>query len=191
MPEIWIGLADRTGIEALRITTRDIPDYHELMTKRLAIMTQHGLAFRDVLAAADSLEPLPGARAFLDWLRTEYQVAIVSDTFYELAGPLIRKLGYPMILCHRMQIDDQGRIAGYTLRQPDPKRNAVRGFKSMHYRVVAAGDSYNDIPMLEEADRGWFFCPPDNVSRDHPAFPVARSYAALKAGLLAAKAGLG
>ncbi len=181
VPEIWIGLADRTGIDALRITTRDIPDYDQLMKRRLDIMREHRLMFADVRAAAESLEPLPGARDFLAWLRTRYQVAIVSDTFYELAGPLVDKLGQPMLLCHRMQVDASGHIAGYTLRQPDPKRHAVRGFKSMNYRVIATGDSYNDVPMLTEADRAWFFCPPENVCRDHPEIPVARDYAELRA----------
>lgn len=191
MPEIWIGLADRTGIDALRITTRDIPDYDELMQRRLAIMREHDLTFIDVQAAADSLEPLAGAVEFLAWLRERYQIAIVSDTFYELAGPLVRKLGQPMLLCHRMAVDARGHITGYTLRQPDPKRNAVRGFKAMNYHVVATGDSYNDVPMLTEADLAWFFCPPDNVERDHPAIPVARDYDELRAAFESASAKLG
>lgn len=191
VPEIWVGLAERTGIEELKATTREIPDYNDLMTMRLRIMAERGLKFADIRAAADSLEPLPGAREFLDWLRGEYQVAIVSDTFYELALPLIVKLGFPMMLCHRLAVDDTGSITGYRLRQPDPKRHAVRGFKSMQYSVVATGDSYNDVPMLQEADRGWFFCPPPNVVADYPSIPVARSYADLKAGFSAAKLELG
>lgn len=190
VPEIWVGLAERTGVEALRATTRDIPDYDDLMKMRLRIMDERGLKFADVLAAAESLEPLPGARDFLDWLRSEYQVAIVSDTFYELAMPLVRKLGLPTMLCHRLTVDAEGRLASYRLRQPDPKRHAVRAFKSMQYKVVATGDSYNDVPMLEEADRSWFFCPPENVMRDHPAIPVARSYAELKSAFSAARLSL-
>jgi phosphoserine / homoserine phosphotransferase len=191
VPEIWVGLAERTGIAELRATTREIPDYHQLMSMRLAVMREHGLGFADIRAAAEQLDPLPGACEFLEWLRSEYQVAIVSDTFYELAAPLLKKLGQPMMLCHRLTLDAAGAISGYQLRQPDPKRKAVRGFKSMEYQVVATGDSYNDIPMLEEADRAWFFCPPDNVVRDYPAFPVARSYAELKAAFAGAKRDFG
>lgn len=190
VPEIWVGLAERTGVDALQATTRDIPDYDELMKMRLRIMDERGLKFADVLAAAESLEPLPGAREFLDWLRGEYQVAIVSDTFYELAMPLVRKLGLPTMLCHRLTVDADGRLSSYRLRQPDPKRNAVRAFKAMQYKVVATGDSYNDVPMLQEADRSWFFCPPDNVVRDHPSIPVARSYAELQAVFGAARTAL-
>jgi phosphoserine/homoserine phosphotransferase len=191
VPEIWVGLAERTGVEELKATTREIPDYNELMTMRLRIMAERGLKFADILAAAESLEPLPDAREFLDWLRTEYQVAIVSDTFYELALPLLRKLGYPMMLCHRLAVGADGTLTGYRLRQPDPKRHAVRGFKAMQYKVAATGDSYNDVPMLQEADRSWFFCPPANVIADHPSIAVARSYAELKAGFAAAKLELG
>lgn len=191
VPEIWVGLAERTGVEELKATTREIPDYNELMTMRLRIMAERGLKFADILAAAESLEPLPDAREFLDWLRTEYQVAIVSDTFYELALPLLRKLGYPMMLCHRLAVGTDGTLTGYRLRQPDPKRHAVRGFKAMQYKVAATGDSYNDVPMLQEADRSWFFCPPANVVADHPSIAVARSYAELKAGFAAAKLELG
>ena len=187
VPEIWVGLAERTGIEALQATTRDIPDYAQLMRQRLALMAQHGLGLRDIQAAADALEPLPGAASFLAWLRTEFQVAIVSDTFYELAVPLLRKLNYPMMLCHRLATDAGGRISGYTLRQTDPKRHAVRGFKSMNFKVAATGDSYNDVPMLTEADRAWFFCPPENVCRDHPEIPPVHSYDALKEAFKLAK----
>lgn len=187
IPEIWVGLAERTGIEALRATTREVPDYDVLMRQRLDLMTAHGLGLADIQAAADSLEPLPGAREFLDWLRTEYQVAIVSDTFYELAMPLVRKLGYPTLLCHRLRVAADGRITGYALRQQNPKRHAVLGFKSMQFKVAATGDSYNDVPMLEAADRSWFFGPPPNVCRDHPHIPAVHGYAALKEALLQAK----
>lgn len=187
IPEIWVGLAERTGIEALRATTREVPDYDVLMRQRLDLMAAHGLGLGDIQAAADALEPLPGALDFLNWLRTEYQVAIVSDTFYELAMPLVRKLGYPTLLCHRLRVAEDGRIIGYALRQPNPKRHAVLGFKSMQFKVVATGDSYNDVPMLEAADRSWFFGPPPNVCRDHPHIPAVHGYAALKEVLMAAK----
>ena len=187
VPEIWVGLADQTGIAELRVTTREMPDYDELMQLRLAIMRQHGLGFRELMAAAEGLDPLPGASEFLSWLRGEYQVAIVSDTFYELALPLLRKLGLPTMLCHRLTVAEDGAITGYRLRQPDPKRHAIRGFKSMQFKVMATGDSYNDIPMLQEADRACFFCPPDNVVRDYPAFPIARSYDELKSAFAESK----
>ncbi len=188
VPEIWVGLAARTGIQALNATTREVPDYDQLMQQRLRLMADHGLRLRDIQAAADALEPLPGALEFLDWLRTEFQVAIVSDTFYELAAPLVRKLGYPMLLCHRLHVSADDRITGYALRQPDPKRHAVLGFKSMHYKVAATGDSYNDVPMLTVADRAWFFGPPANVVRDYPQIPPVFGYAALKEAFLGAKA---
>ncbi len=187
VPEIWVGLAERTGIAELRATTREVPDYNELMTMRLSVMRDRDLKFADIMSAADSLEPLPGAREFLAQLRGEFQVAIVSDTFYELALPLLHKLGLPMMLCHRLAVDDAGVITGYLLRQKDPKRHAVRAFKSMQYKVMATGDSYNDIPMLEEADRCCFFGPPDNVVRDYPQFPVAHGYVELGAAFSEAR----
>ena len=187
VPEIWVGLAERTGIEELKVTTREIPEYDRLMHMRLELMKKHRLGYKELLAAAEGLDPLPGASDFLEWLRGEFQVAIVSDTFYELALPLLRKLGMPMMLCHRLIVDEQGALAGYRLRQPDPKRHAIKGFKAMKFNVMVTGDSYNDIPMLEEADRGCFFCPPDNVVRDYPAFAIARSYQELKGQFSAAK----
>ncbi len=180
VPEIWISLAERTGIEDLKVTTRDIPDYDELMGHRLGIMNKHDLSFKQLLDAASQLDPLPGAADFLDWLRGEFQVAIISDTFHELARPLVAKLGKPVILCHRLEIDADGRIAGYHMRQPDPKRHAVKAFQSLNYQVVATGDSYNDISMLDQADAGMFFCPSEKVTRDYPDIPVARDYAQLK-----------
>ena len=180
VPEIWISLAAQTGIRELELTTRDIPDYDELMGHRLSIMDSHGLRFKQLLAAAEVLEPLPGAADFLAWLRSEFQVAIISDTFHELARPLVAKLGNPVILCHRLEIDAEDRITGYRIRQPDPKRCAVKAFKSLNYDVVATGDSYNDISMLDQADAGMFFCPSEKVTRDYPNIPVARDYAELK-----------
>ncbi len=182
VPEIWLGLAARTGVEELNLTTRDIPAYDDLMRKRLALMRANGIGFRDLLAAAAALEPLPGAAAFLDWLRGCYQVAIVSDTFYELAGPLLEKLGRPTLLCHRLEVDTgTDAIISYVLRQPDPKRAVVRAFQTLHYEVVATGDSFNDVPMLEQADHACFFAPPAKVVDAHPEFPIARDYSELQA----------
>jgi phosphoserine / homoserine phosphotransferase len=183
VPEIWISLAERTGIEALNLTTRDIPDYHELMTHRLDIMSEHRLGFNDIEAAAAALEPLPGAVDFMAWLRARFQVAIISDTFHELAKPLTAKLGYPMILCHGLEVGKDGMIAGYRMRQDDPKRCAVAAFQSLNYEVVATGDSYNDISMLEQADASMFFKPSDKVVADYPHIAVARDYAELRSML--------
>lgn len=181
VPEIWISLAERTGIEGLKLTTRDIADYDELMTHRLRIMSEHRLGFNDIQDAANALEPLPGAAGFLDWLRSEYQVVILSDTYHELARPLVAKLRDPVILCHRLEIANDGRITDYHIRQADPKRHAVRAFQSLNYAVVATGDSYNDISMLEQADVSMLFRPSEKVVADYPAYPVARDYDTLKA----------
>lgn len=185
IPEIWVGLADRTGIDDLRATTREIPDYDELMSLRLGLLAKHGLAMRDLEAVVSGLAPLEGAADFLDWLRSQCQVAILSDTFYELANPLMAQLGYPLLMCHRLEVDGQGRVAGYRLRQRDPKRRAVEAFQALNFKIVAAGDSYNDTTMLAQADAGILFCPPDNVVREFPAFPVCRDYAELKAAIAA------
>ena len=181
VPEIWTGLAERSGIQELRLTTRDLVDYDELMTHRLRIMSERGLQFNDIQTAAAALDPLPGALEFLEWLRRHYQVAIVSDTFHEIAEALTVKLGHPMILCHRLEIADTGLITGYQLRQKDPKRRVVAAFQSLNYEVVATGDSYNDISMLEQADQGMLFRPSDKVVLDHPEFPIARDYPELQA----------
>ena len=181
VPEIWVSLAERTGIEELRVTTRDIPDYDELMSLRLKIMRDRGLRYADIQAAAGALEPLPGAAEFLTWLRTNYQVAIISDTFHELAAPLVAKLQYPMILCHQLKVDANDHIVGYTLRQTDPKRHSVLAFQALHYQVIATGDSYNDISMLRTANAGMLFQPSGNVTRDHPDLAVAKDYTELRA----------
>ncbi len=186
IPEIWIGVAEHTGIEALRQTTRDIPVYDDLMQMRLGVLREHAIDLATIQSVIDGLEPLPGACAFLDWARARYQVTVVSDTFYEFAGPLMTKLGYPLLLCHRLRIDG-GRITGYRLRQPDAKRQSVKAFQGLGYHVTAAGDSFNDIPMLEQADRAFLFAAPANVTARYPGFAVADDYAALKA-LLAAPA---
>ncbi|MHA7838662.1 MAG: bifunctional phosphoserine phosphatase/homoserine phosphotransferase ThrH [bacterium] len=181
IPEVWVHFAERTGIEALRATTRDIPDYDELMTMRLGILKERGLGIRDIQSVIDGMDPLPGAAEALDWLRPRFQVVILSDTFYEFAEPFMRKLGWPTLLCHRLEIDAQGMIVDYKIRQPDPKRASVKAFHSLNYRVIATGDSYNDTSMLAEADAGILFRPPPNVIEEFPQFPVAREYPELQA----------
>ena len=180
IPEIWIKFAERTGIDDLRATTRDIPDYDMLMGQRLRILDEHNLRIADIQQVIDEMGPLKGASDFLNWLRARFQVVILSDTFYEFAAPLMRQLGWPTLLCHRLAIDEEGRIAGYRLRQADPKRKAVQAFHGLGYRVIAAGDSYNDTTMLTEADAGILFRPPQNVIDDFPQFPVTQSYAELQ-----------
>jgi phosphoserine/homoserine phosphotransferase len=180
IPEVWINFAERTGIEALRATTRDVPDYDELMTRRLGILREHRLGIRDIQQVIAGMDPLPGADEALDWLRERFQVVILSDTFYEFAEPFMRKLGWPTILCHKLEIDAEGMITDYKIRQPDPKRASVKAFHSLNYRTIATGDSYNDTTMLAEADAGILFCPPQNVIDEFPQFPVATSYAALQ-----------
>ena len=179
IPEIWQAVAARSGLDALNKTTRDIPDYDDLMQLRMGVMRDHDLSFSMIREVIDSVEPLDGARDFLDWARRQFQVAIVSDTFYEFAMPLMAKLGWPTLLCHRARITGD-RLAGYQLRQPDPKRSAVRAFKSLQMDVVAAGDSYNDVPMLEDADPGFFYRASANVRAQYPQFRGAESYAELR-----------
>jgi phosphoserine/homoserine phosphotransferase len=181
IPEVWIHFAERTGIEALRATTRDIPDYDELMRQRLGILEREGLGIRDIQAVIDGMDPLPGAAEALLWLRERFQVVILSDTFYEFAEPFMRKLGWPTLLCHRLDIDDRGMIRDYRIRQPDPKRASVEALRSLRYRIIATGDSYNDTTMLAAADAGILFRPPDNVIEEFPQFPVARDYPELQA----------
>ncbi|MAG30714.1 MAG: bifunctional phosphoserine phosphatase/homoserine phosphotransferase ThrH [Deltaproteobacteria bacterium] len=181
IPEVWISFAERTGIDALRATTRDIPDYDQLMKQRLAILDEHELGIADIQAVIDGMDPLPGAAEALTWLREHFQVVILSDTFYEFAEPFMRKLGWPTLLCHKLEVDDRGRITDYMIRQPDPKRASVKAFHSLRYRTIATGDSYNDTTMLSEADAGILFRPPQNVIDEFPQFPVAREYAELQA----------
>ncbi len=181
VPEIWINVAKKTGIEELKLTTRDISDYDVLMQKRLSILDQHKLKLKDITDVIATIDPLPGAYEFVDWLRTVSQLVIVSDTFVQFAGPLMEKLGKPTLCCHSLEIAEDGRIAGYKLRQPDAKRKTVLGFKMMDYKVIAFGDSYNDTNMLKEADAGMLFCPPANVIEEFPQFPVTTKYDELKA----------
>ena len=176
VPEIWIAFAEKTGIEQLKLTTRDIPDYDELMTGRLAILNEHGLKLADIQEVIGTLAPLEGAKAFLDKLRSITQVVILSDTFLEFAKPLMEQLAWPAIFCHDLEIDAEGRVANYQLRQPDQKRKAVAAFRSLNFRVIAAGDSYNDTTMLGEADTGFLFRSPDNVKAEFPQFRSAEEY---------------
>jgi phosphoserine/homoserine phosphotransferase len=190
VPEIWIAFAEKTGIEKLRLTTRDIPDYDELMRGRLKILEENKLGLPDIQEVIGGISPLPGAKEFLDWLKTEFQVIILSDTFYQFAGPLMRQLGHPTLFCHSLVVEGDGRIADYRLRQADGKTQAVRALKGLNFKTVAAGDSYNDTGMLKEAHRGILFRPPDNVIREFPQFPVTRDYDAFKSELLKARASL-
>lgn len=185
VPEIWINFAKRTGIKELEATTRDIPDYDVLMRQRLRILDEHKLGLKDIQAVIADMGPLPGAGEFLAWVREHFQLIILSDTFYEFAHPLMRQLDWPTLMCHRLETDDAGRISNYVLRQPDQKRQAVKALHGLNYRVVAAGDSYNDTSMLSEADKGIFFDAPENVIREFPQFPVTRNYDELKAEILA------
>lgn len=181
IPEIWINFAERTGIEELRLTTREVPDYDELMKRRLAILAREGLGLSDIQEVIGGLSPLPGAKECLDWLRERFQVLILSDTFYDFAEPLMRQLGWPTLFCHKLEINDAGQIVDYHLRQADPKRRAVQALHGLNFRIIASGDSYNDTTMLSEADAGILFCPPDNVIAEFPQFPVARNYGELQA----------
>lgn len=181
VPEIWINFARRTGIKALEATTRDIPDYDVLMRQRLRILDEHKLGLEDIQSVISDMGPLPGAREFVEWVREHFQLIILSDTFYEFAHPLMRQLGWPTLMCHKLETDSVGRITNYVLRQPDQKRQAVKALHGLSFRVIAAGDSYNDTGMLSEADRGILFDAPENVIREFPQFPVTRSYEELKA----------
>ncbi len=186
VPEIWINVADRLGIAALRATTRDIPDYDVLMRQRLQLLQQHGLGLPDIQRVIADMGPLPGAREFLDWVREHYQLIILSDTFYEFAHPLMRQLGWPTLFCHRLEMDAEGRIINYHLRQKDQKTEAVRRFHQLNFRVVAAGDSYNDTGMLAEADKGILFDAPAKVIAEFPHFAVTTNYEQLKQEILSA-----
>ena len=176
VPEIWINVAEKTGIEALRLTTRDISDYNVLMRKRLAILDANGLKLQDIQAVIATMEPLAGALAFLDWMRSVSQVIIVSDTFVQFADPLMQKLNRPTLFCNTLQVAPDGKVIDYHLRQPDGKRKVVEGLQSMNFKVVAMGDSYNDITMLQTAERGFLFRPPANVVDEYPQFPVTADY---------------
>jgi len=183
VPEIWIAFAERTGIAAFRRTTRDEPDYDKLMRQRIALLHEHGLKLPDIQRVIGGMQPLPGAREFLDELRARYQVVILSDTFYEFADPLMRQLGRPTLFCHRLIADAEGRVVNYALRQSEQKRQAVQALKGLNFKVIAAGDSYNDTGMLGAADAGFFIHPPESIVAQFPQFPVTRSYDELRAAL--------
>lgn len=187
VPEIWIAVAERTGIDALRRTTRDEPDYDRLMKGRLDILDQHGLTMSLITEVIGGLTPLEGARDFLDELRTRTQVILLSDTFEQFAGPLMAQLRWPTILCHSLEVNAD-RITGYRLRMPDQKRHAVEALRGLNFRVVAAGDSYNDTSMLTAADAGFLFHAPDNVIAEFPQFPALHTYTDLLDALTGALA---
>jgi len=180
IPEIWISFAEKTGIDALKATTRDIPDYDVLMKQRLSILKEHKLGLNEIQEVISELSPIPGAIEFVDWLRERFQVVILSDTFYEFSQPLMRQLGFPTLLCHKLEVAEDGSIVDYVLRQKDPKRQAVKAFHGLNYRVIAAGDSYNDTTMLSEAESGILFKAPENVIQEFPQFPAVHEYDDLK-----------
>ena len=190
VPEIWLNLAERAGVEALRATTRDIPDYDELMQQRLRLLAEHKLRLGDLQAVIGEMTPLPGARDFLDGLREKFQVIILSDTFYEFAGPLMAQLAWPTLLCHRLQVSATGEIEQYILRQQDPKKQSVLALQQLNFSVLAAGDSYNDISMLETAEAGMLFRASSNVAAEFPQFPVSDEYDDLTAWLVGTAASL-
>ena len=183
IPEIWIAFAERTGIADFRRTTREEPDYDKLMRYRLALLKQHGLKLADIQAVIGGMAPMEGAKAFLDELRSRFQVIILSDTFYEFAEPMMRQLGRPTLFCHQLVVDGDGFVVDYMLRQPNQKAHAVNALKGLNFQVIAAGDSYNDIGMLGAADAGFFIHPPEAIVAQFPQFPVNRSYAELKANI--------
>lgn len=180
VPEVWINVAEKTGIEELRLTTRDISDYDVLMKKRLSILAENGLKLKDITDAIATMEPLDGALEFLDWLRSQLQLIIVSDTYVEFAKPLMEKLKWPTLFCHSLSVDNKGMITGYNLRQKDSKKMTVLSLQSLNFKVIAVGDSYNDITMLEKADEKILFRPPDNVRDEFPHFFVSYGYEELK-----------
>ncbi|VEN73505.1 putative phosphoserine phosphatase; homoserine phosphotransferase [Candidatus Desulfarcum epimagneticum] len=180
VPEIWIGVAEATGVKELRLTTRDISDYDELMRKRLSILKENKITLPDIQRVIDGMAPLEGAVEFLEWLRSRVQTIVVSDTFSQFAGPLLKKLSWPTLFCNELVIGPNGSVDGYRLRQKDGKRKTVLALRSLEFRIVAMGDSYNDISMLKEADQGILFRPPENVRREFPEFPVTERFDELK-----------
>ena len=186
VPEIWIGFAEKTGIDELAATTRDVPDYDVLMKQRLTLLDQHGLGLPDIQEVISTMAPMPGAKEFIDWLKERFQIIILSDTFYEFSQPLMRQLDFPTLFCHRLVADENGRIVDYKLRQKDPKRQSVKALHGLNFRVIASGDSYNDTTMLEEADAGILFRAPANVIEEFPQYPAVESYEELRREFCAA-----
>ena len=185
IPEVWIAVSESTGIKELRATTRDIPDYDVLMKQRLKILNQNNLTIYDIQEVIGRMEPLPGAISFLEWLQERFQVIILSDTFYEFSEPFMRKLGWPTLFCHSLITDSEGNVIDYKLRQPDPKRASVKALHSLKYRVIAAGDSYNDTTMLKEADVGILFHAPENVIKEFPQFESVQDFNSLRKSFIA------
>ena len=180
VPEVWINVAEKTGISILRKTTRDEPDYDKLMKWRIGILKEHGLKLKDIQDVIAGIKPLEGANEFIDWIKSRSQLIVVSDTFAQFADPLMDQLNRPTLFCHELVIDGENNIVGYKLRQPDPKRKVVEALQSLKYKVIAFGDSYNDTSMLNQADVGILFRPPDNVIRDFPHLPVTQNYKELR-----------
>ena len=180
VPEVWINVAEKTGIKELRLTTRDISDYDVLMRGRIKILKEKGLTLKDIQDVIAQIRPLDGALEFLAWMKERTQLIIVSDTFIQFADPLMKQLGRPTLFCHSLVMDENNMIIDYKLRQKDPKRRTVEALQSLQYQVISFGDSYNDISMLSQADAGMLFNPPDNVIKDHPEFPVTHNYEELK-----------
>ena len=181
VPEVWINVAEKTGIPELRLTTRDVPDYDILMKNRIRILEEKGLKLKDIQDVIAQIRPLEGALDFIGWLKERTQFIVVSDTFIQFAEPLMKQLGRPTLFCHSLVVDEEDRITGYTLRQKDPKRRTAEALQGMNYRVIAMGDSYNDISMLRQAEVGILFCPPQNVIDDNPDLPVTWNYEEVKA----------
>src|SRR4051812_5902333 len=180
VPEIWINVALKTGIDELKITTREMPDYDALMTRRMAILDEHKLTLHDIEPVIDRMGPLDGAVDFVAWLRERCQTIILSDTFYQFAQPLMRQLGFPTLFCNQLETDKNGRIVSYHMRKQNQKKHSVAALKSLNFHVLAAGDAYNDTAMLGEAHAGLFFCPPDHLPKEFPQFPVTKTYEELK-----------
>ena len=180
VPEIWIDFAEKTGINELRATTRDIPDYDVLMKQRLRLLRDNNLGLADIQSVISTMSPIDGAIDFVSWLKERFQLVILSDTFYEFSEPLMRQLRFPTLFCHRLIVDSNGNITDYKLRQKDPKRQCVKAFHSLNYRVIASGDSYNDTTMLSEAEAGIFFRAPKNVIEEFPQYPSVTSYDELR-----------
>lgn len=188
IPEIWVSFAEKTGIDALRLTTREVPDYDQLMQGRIKILAEHKLGLPEIQDVISKMDPLPGAAEFLHSIRQELQLIILSDTFYEFGMPFMRKLDLPTLFCHRLKVAPNGQITGYQLRQQDPKRRAVEALKALNFRVIAAGDSYNDTTMLGAADVGLFFHAPENIAKQFPQFTCSNTYADLSSRIRAAAA---
>jgi len=182
VPEIWINVALKTGIQELKVTTREMPDYDKLMKQRLAILDRHALRIGDIQAVIERMGPLDGAAAFLAWLRERCQVVVLSDTFYQFALPLMRQLGFPTLFCNQLEIDGAGRIVNYHMRMQNQKKHSVAALKSLNFFTLAAGDAYNDTAMLSEADAGFFFRPPEHLPKEFPQFPVTQTYRELQEG---------